>query len=237
MNIVDWLIIGIVGLCMLFGFYRGFIQSVLNLGSCLLSLVGSFMLFPSMADAVSANTDITRMISSYTDSSTLLGDLDLSSQAVSSLTSSSIANIVEKAGLPAPIDTLLKHNLDQQVFSPLGDLATNVGDYVNQTILSVSINVLSFLLCFVLCFIVLTIVINMLRAVFRFPVLKQLDWLVGGLFGFLLGMALCFVVFTMMPILESVVPLPQFREMIEASSLANLFQNGSLVVSIMNRRI
>lgn len=237
MNIVDWLILGIVGLSMLFGFYRGFIQSVLNLGSCLLSLVGSFMLFPAMADAVSANTEITRMISSYTDSSTLLGDLDLSSQAVSSLTSSSIANIVEKASLPAPIDTLLKHNLDQQVFSPLGELATNVGDYVNQTILSVSINVLSFLLCFVLCFIVLTIVINMLRAVFRFPVLKQLDWLVGGLFGFLLGMALCFVVFTVMPILESVVPLPQFREMIEASSLANLFKNGSLVVSIMNRRI
>lgn len=237
MNIVDWSIIGIVGLCMLFGFYRGFIQSVLNLGSCLLSLVGSFMLFPSMADAVSANTEITRMISSYTDSSTLLGDLDLSSQAVSSLTSSSIANIVDKAGLPAPIDTLLKHNLDQQVFSPLGGLATNVGDYVNQTILSVSINVLSFLLCFVLCFIVLTIVINMLRAVFRFPVLKQLDWLVGGLFGFLMGMALCFVVFTVMPILESVVPLPQFREMIEASSLANLFQNANLVVSIMNRRI
>ena len=32
MNVIDFIIIGVVGLCMLFGFYRGFIQSVLNLG-------------------------------------------------------------------------------------------------------------------------------------------------------------------------------------------------------------
>ena len=44
------------------------------------------------------------------------------------------------------IGTLLKHNLEQRVFAPLGDLATTVGDYVNQTILSVSINVLCFLI-------------------------------------------------------------------------------------------
>ena len=84
-----------------------------------------------------------------------------------------MAAIVEKAALPEPIGTLLQHNLEQQVFSPLGNLATNVGDYVNQTILSVSINVLCFLLCFVVCFVVATIVVNLLRAVFRFPVLKH----------------------------------------------------------------
>ncbi len=237
MNVIDFIIIGVVGLCMLFGFYRGFIQSVLNLGGGLLSLVASFLIFPKIADAVSGNTDITRMISSYTDSSTLLGNLDLSSQAVSSLTDSRIAEIVQKANLPAPVDTLLSHNLSQQVFSPLGNLATNVGDYVNQTILSVSINVLSFLVCFVACFVVLTILINLLRAVFRFPVLKQLDWLAGGLFGFLLGVVLCFVVFTTMPLLESVIPIPQFQELVEASSLAKVFENGNLLLSVMNRKL
>ncbi|MEA5015656.1 MAG: CvpA family protein [Candidatus Limiplasma sp.] len=237
MNIIDFIVIGIVALCVLFGFYRGFIQSVLNLGGCLLSFVGSFLIFPKIADAISGNTDITRMISSYTDSSSLLGSLDLSSQAVSSLTDSRIAEIVQTANLPTPVDTLLSHNLSQQVFSPLGNLATNVGDYVNQTILSVSINVLSFLVCFVGCFVVLTILTNLLRAVFRFPVLKQLDWLAGGLFGFMLGMALCFVAFTTMPLLESVLPIPQLQEMVQASTLAKVFENGNLLLSIMNRRL
>ncbi|NLV57796.1 MAG: CvpA family protein [Clostridiales bacterium] len=237
MNIIDFIIIGIVGLCMLFGFYRGFIQTILNLGGCLLSLVGSFFIFPKIADAVSSNTEITRIISSYTDSSSILGNLDLSSQAITSLTDARITEIVQKANLPAPMDTLLSHNLSQQVFSPLGNLATNVGDYVNQTILSVSINVLSFLVTFAACFLLLTLLTNLLRAVFHFPMLKQLDWLMGGIFGFLLGIALCFVLFTTMPLLESVIPIPQFRDLVQASSLAKIFENGNLLLSIMNRRL
>ena len=152
---------------MLFGLYRGFIQSVLSLGGSLLSIVGSFLLYPRLADVVASNTDITRMISTYTDSQSLLGDLDLSSQAVSGLAGDAITQVVQKANLPEPIGTLLQHNLSAQVFSPMGNLATNVGDYVNQTILSVSINVLCFLLCFLVCFIVVHILINLVRAVFR----------------------------------------------------------------------
>lgn len=222
---------------MLFGLYRGFIQSVLSLGGSLLSIVGSFLLYPRLADVVASNTDITRMISTYTDSQSLLGDLDLSSQAVSGLAGDAIAQVVQKADLPNPIGTLLQHNLSAQVFSPLGNLASNVGDYVNQTILSVSINVLCFLLCFLVCFIVVHILINLVRAVFRFPVLKHLDWLAGGVFGLLLGVVLCFAFFTVLPLLESVVPLTEFRELVDQSALAQVFENGNLIISIMNRRL
>ena len=218
---------------MLFGLYRGFIQSVLSLGGSLLSIVGSFLLYPRLADVVASNTDITRMISTYTDSQSLLGDLDLSSQAVSGLAGDAIAQVVQKANLPEPIGTLLQHNLSAQVFSPMGNLATNVGDYVNQTILSVSINVL----CFLACFIVVHILINLVRAVFRFPVLKHLDWLAGGAFGFLVGVLLCYVCFTVLPLMESVIPLENFRTLADQSVLAKTFSDSSLIVSIMNRKL
>jgi len=237
LNAIDIIIIAIIGLSTLFGLYRGFIQSVLNLGSGLLSVVGSFWLFPKLSDILSSNTGFTRFISTYTDSGSVLGNLDLSSLAVNALSLQNIQQIVEKANLPEPLGTLLSHNLAQQVFSPLGDLATNVGDYVNQTILSVSINVLCFLLCFAACFIVSAILINLLRAVFRFPVLKHFDWLAGGVFGLLIGVMLCFVVFTLLPLLESVVPLPEFRALVDASSLAQVFENGNLIISIMNRKL
>lgn len=227
----------ILALCVLFGLYRGFIQSVLNLAGGLASFAGSFWLFPKLSDVLSSNTALTRMISTYTDSHSLLGDLDLSSLAVSHLSSENISTIVDRAGLPESVSTLLKHNLSQQVFSPLGDLATTVGDYVNQTVLSVSINVLCFLLCFVICFIVISILINMLRAVFRFPVLKHLDALMGGVFGFLLGVMLCFVAFTILPLMESVIPIPEFAQLVDESSLARVFENGNLIISIMNRKL
>ena len=111
LNAIDIIVIGIIALCTLFGLYRGFIQSVLNLAGGLLAFVGSFLLFPTLADVLSSNTDITRIISTYTDSGSLLGDLDLSSRAVSTLGETGVAAIVEKAALPEPIGTLLEHNL------------------------------------------------------------------------------------------------------------------------------
>lgn len=237
LNIIDIIVIVIIGLSVLFGLYRGFVQSVLQLAGGMLSVVGSFWLFPRLSDVLSANTGLTRMISTYTDSGSLLGDLDLSSTAVNALSQQHISAIVSRADLPTPIDTLLSHNLAQKVFSPLGDLATTVGDYVNQTILSVSINVLCFLLCFIVCFAGITILINLVRTVFRFPVLKHLDGLAGGAFGFLLGVVLCFVVFTILPLMESVIPIPEFSALVDQSALAQVFKNGNLIISIMNRRL
>lgn len=237
MNAIDIVIIAIIGLSVLFGLYRGFIQSVLNLGSGLISVWGSFWLFPKLSDVLSSNTGFTRFISTYTDSGSVLGNLDLSSLAVNALGADHIADIVAKANLPEPLGTLLAHNLEQRVFSPLGELATNVGDYVNQTVISVSINVLCFLLCFAICFVVTTVFINMLRAVFRFPVLKHFDWLMGGAFGFLLGVLMCFVVFTTLPLVESLIPMENFRLLVEESQLAQFFKNGNLIISIMNRKL
>jgi uncharacterized membrane protein required for colicin V production len=37
MNVVDYVILGILGVSLLFGLYRGFVSSVLNTGGCLLS--------------------------------------------------------------------------------------------------------------------------------------------------------------------------------------------------------
>ena len=237
MNAIDYGIVILILVFTLFGFYRGFMQSMLNLGGCLLSFLASFWLFPKMADAISSNAEIVRMLSGFTDSGSVLGDLDLSSQAVSQLSASNITAIVEKANLPDPIGRLLQANLTEKAFTPLGNLATNVGDYVNQTILSVSINVLSFIVCFILCFLVITIVINLLKSVFKFPLLKQLDWLAGGAFGFAIGCVLCFVVFTAMPVFQSIVPIENFQQMVQESALANIFRNGNLVVSIMNRKL
>ena len=237
MNAIDYGIVVLLLIFTLFGFYRGFLQSLLNLGGCLLSFAASFWLFPKLADAVSSNTEIVRLLSGYTDSGSVLGDLDLSSLSVNTLSTTNISAIVDKANLPDPIGRLLQANLAEQTFSPLGDLATNVGDYINQTILSVSINVLSFIVVFILCFLAVTIVINLLKSVFKFPLLKQLDWLAGGAFGFVIGSILCFVVFTAMPVLQSLIPLENFQQMVSESALAGIFQNGNLVISIMNRKL
>ena len=140
MNIVDYVIIGIIGISVLFGLYRGFIASVLNMGCGLMSFLASFWVSPKLAAAVQSNQSFLNMLLHYTDASSRIGDLETAITNVATLTSQSINSILEKVNLPAPLDTLLRVNLENNVYASSG--LSTVSDYVSQTILQASINIL-----------------------------------------------------------------------------------------------
>lgn len=236
MNIVDYVVLGVLGLSILFGFYRGFVSTVLNSGGCLVSLILSFILYPKAAALIQGNQELVRTLLHYTDASSRLGDLELALTNVATLTQSKIAEIVAKVQLPPPLDTLLQVNLEQQVYGINSGIDT-VADYVSQTILTACINIICFLLCFALIYLALALVVNMLKAIFRFPVLKQLDWLAGGIFGFLRGVVICYAVFALVPLVQTVVPIDMIAELFEQSTLAPIFNNGNLILGIMNGRL
>jgi len=235
MNIVDLIIIGILALSVLVGLYRGFIASVASMGGCLVSLGLSFWLSPKLVGVIRSNPELIKTLMSYTDASSRLGDLDLSLTSVSSLSESGIAEILNRVSLPPPLDTLLKTNLENQVFAPSG--LTQVGDYISQTIVGAVLNVICFILCFVILLIIFHFVINFLKVVFRFPVLRQFNALVGGVFGLLRGALLCFVAFALLPLILTMVPINGIEDLIQASCLAPLFNSGNLILSIMNGRL
>lgn len=236
MNAVDYVVLGLLGLSVLFGFYRGFVSSVLNTGGCLISLLLSFVAYPHVAGFIQGNEELVRTLLHYTDASSRLGDLQLSITNVANLTQAKIAEIISKVQLPAPLDTLLQVNLEQQVYAANAGIDT-VADYVSQTILTASINIICFLLCFALIYLALALLVNLIKAIFRFPVLKQLDWLAGGIFGFLRGMLICYAVFALVPLVLTIVPVDMISELFEQSTLAPIFNNGNLILSIMNGRL
>ena len=141
--------------------------------------------------------------------------------------------MLANVNLPAPLDSILQVNLENLVYGTQGATAT-VSDYVSQTILQASINIICFLVCFVGLFIVISLGLNLIRAVFRFPVLKQLDSLAGGIFGLLRGLLICLVLFTLVPLVQTMVPLEMINEVLSDSALASMFMNGNLITAIMN---
>ena len=233
MNIVDIVILGILGLSILVGLYRGFISSVASMGGCLLSLGLSFWLSPKLVAAIQNNPDILKTLASYTDAATKLGDQALAGSSVTSLTETGITEILNKVSLPAPLSTLLQNNLKNQVFGAAAD----VGTYVSQTIVGAILNVICFIVCFLLLLLVIHFVINFLKVVFKFPVLKQLNSIAGGAFGLLRGVLLCFVAFALLPLVQTLLPMQEISQLVEASALAPLFNSGNLILAIMNGRL
>ena len=226
MNIVDYLIIGVVAVSVLFGLYRGFVASVLNMGGGLISFLASFALYPKLAALIQNNQELQRTLLHYTDASSRIGDLELALTNVVNLGREGIEQVIANVNLPAPLDSILQVNLENLAYGTQG-AATTVADYVSQTILQASINIICFLVCFAALYIVISIGLNLIRAVFRFPVLKQLDGLAGGVFGLLRGILVCLAVFTLMPLVQTMVPLTIITELMNESTLAPIFMTVS----------
>ena len=230
MNIVDIVIIAILGLSVLVGLYRGFISSVASLGGCLLSLGLSFWLSPKLATAIQSDPEVLRTLVSYTDAATKLGDQSLAKTSISSLGTGGIADVLSRVSLPGPLSRLLQSNLENKVFGTAAD----VGSYVSQTIVGAILNVICFIVCFLVLLLVLHFLINFLKVVFKFPVLKQLNSLAGGVLGLVRGALLCFVAFALLPLVQTMVPVQGVNDLVAASALAPLFNSGNLILSIMN---
>ena len=231
MNPVDWVILGILAVSVLFGLYRGFIASVASMGGCLISLGLSFWLSPQVVEFVRNNTALADTLSSYADATVRLKDSALSSLNVAGLTSENIEAILDRASLPAPLDSLLRTNLETQAFT---GIPQQVGNYVTETIVTALLNVICYVLTFVVLLILFHIIVNLLKAVFKFPVLKQMNSLAGGLFGLLRGGLLCFVLFSLTPLVLTVIPVDGLGEMLNTSVFAPVFNSGNLITAIMN---
>ena len=236
LNIVDYVIIGVIAVSVLFGMYRGFIASVLSMGSGLISFLASFALYPKLASAIQNNQELQRTLLHYTDASSRIGDLELALTKVLTLDQEGINQVLANVNLPAPLDSILRVNLENLVYGA-NEAAASVADYVSQTILQASINIICFLVCFLGLFIVLSLGVNLIRAVFRFPVLRQLDSLSGGVFGVLRGVLICLAFFTLVPLVQTMLPMDIINQLIEESQLAPIFMNGNLITAIMNKKL
>ena len=235
MNVIDIVILGIIALSVLVGLYRGFIASVASVGGCVASLGLSFWLSPRLVEWISSRPDVMQTLMSYTDANTRIGDQTMAALNVANLTSEQIASVVERVHLPAPLDQLLLTNLKNQVFRSTD--VTQVGGYVAQTVIGAVVSVIAFILCFIVCMLVLHFVLNFLKEVFRFPVLKQLNTVAGGVFGLLRGVLLCFVAFALLPLIQTIIPISGMDALIAGSSLAPVFNSSHLILAIMNGRL
>lgn len=235
MNIVDYLILGVILISVIFGLRRGFISGVLSLGSLILSVFIAFQAYPTLAQNLQSNESLVNTLVHYTDASSRIKDLELALTPVTELTQSALDQVMENANLPSVLESFVRQNVAQRTFASIGSV--NISEYLNQTIISVSLNILCFILCFLAAYIVLSLLSHMICYVFRLPVLRHLDALMGGAFGALRGVLIVMVLAAIVPIILTISPIEQVEELINASQLAGFFFRDNMITAVMRGTI
>ena len=231
MNTIDIAILIILGMSIIYGLYRGFVHTILSMACCLISVVVAFSFGPRVAAYISGSQGVSATLATYTDAVARVGDYSLASTPVEQLSDGVIAQVLDSVSLPAPIANILENNLRTRAFTGTG--LNTVNDYVSNTVVAVAVNALSFIACFALSYLVLSVLISLIQHVFRLPILKQLDWLAGGAFGLVRGALILYVLFLLVPILSTIIPLDAFNEMLVQSTLAPIFQSNGFFASVI----
>lgn len=235
MNIVDIAILVVLGVSVVYGLYRGFLRTILSLACCLLSIFLAFTFSPKLAALVSGNQGVSSTLATYTDAIARVGDYDLAISSVDQLSTETIQQILDNASLPTAISDILKNNLDHRVFANTGLITVN--DYVSNTVVAVAVNILSFIFCFAISYLVLSLLINLIHHVFKLPILKQFDWLAGGIFGLVRGALTLYVIFLIIPLISTVIPLDSFNTILSESTLAPIFQSNGFFSTVISGKL
>lgn len=230
MNIIDILILAVLAVSVIYGMHRGFISGVLSVAALIGAAALSFAMSGQLAAWLKGNQTLVDTLMYYTDAGSRVSSLDLSLMSVSQVTESTLGQILASANLPAAFESAFITGIGAAPGS------MTISELLSQTIVSVSISILSFLICFFLSYIVATFVIHLISYVFELPVLRHLDALIGGVFGLVRGVLLLFILFALVPIVLAVAPVPQIEEMIAASRLAPMF-DSQLILSILRNSI
>ena len=230
MNIIDILILAVLAVSVIYGMHRGFISGVLSVAALIGAAALSFAMSPQLAAWLKGNQTLVQTLMYYTDAGSRVSSLDLSLMSVSQVTDSALAQILASANLPAAFEN--------EFIAAIGAASggMTISELLSQTIVSVSISILSFLICFLLSYAVATFVIHLVCYVFELPVLRHLDALIGGVFGLVRGVLLLFILFALVPIVLAIAPVPQIEEMIAASRMAPMF-DSQLILSILRSSI
>ncbi|MBQ6234351.1 MAG: CvpA family protein [Clostridia bacterium] len=220
--LITILILVVLGLCILAGYYRGVIYSAVSIGLTLLSFFLALLLIPVVASPVRESKRLYGSLLYYFEGYEFVSktSVELIHDPVSSIDGDTLSKIIDNADLPRPLDSAVGKNIRREAYRDKG--ITTLGDYFNQTIVDVVLNIISLLFLFVIIRVLLGFILRMIDyGRHGLPTLKRFDPLFSCGIGFLHGVAMLYIFFLLAPIVLTIVP--RLGQMLVDPPLAGFF--------------
>ena len=229
---VDLVILLILAIALLAGYYRGVIYSAINLGVSILSFVMALLLCTTLSGVVQKRQSLYEMMLYYFEGYEYINEtsVELVHVSVSQIGEKELAVVVKNADMPSPFDSAITGNVKKQVYEDRG--IYSLGDYFNQTIVDTVLNIISLLLLFLMFRLLFGFVLRLIDfGAAGLPRLKQFDVPLACGIGLLHGVFLVSVLFMLVPLMLVVVP--RLSKFIDGSLLGGFFYRGNVLLRMV----
>lgn len=229
---IDFVILLILALAILAGYYRGVIYSAVSLMLSLLSFLLALAFCPLVSGAIQKQDKLYEMMLYYFEGYEYINDtsVELVHVSVEQVSDEELALVITNADMPIPMGRAVEKNVKNRAYEEKG--IYTLGDYFNQTIVDVVLNILSLLLLFLVFRLVSGFFLNLVDyGAQGLPVLKRLDAPIACGIGLLHGIFLVSVLFMLAPVGLTVVP--QLVKFLESSLMGDFFYRGNILLKLV----
>jgi len=230
MNLLDLIIIGVLVIMFLGGYSKGFIKSLFDLLSMIITLALTYYLYPFVSKFIMNETGLYEKLSE-----SISKTFDFEQILKEAISKESQFDAIKTLSLPDNLKEMLTSNNNPEVFKLLD--VTSFTDYVSGSLASIVVNIVSFLVLFVIIYIVLSVLVNMLNLISKLPVLNKMNKLTGGLLGLVLGLGFIFLGLTLLSIFISTKSTTDILTMIDESSIGSFLYYNNPIMDLLNNNI
>lgn len=229
---VDLVILLILAIALLAGYYRGLIYSAISFGLSILSFSLALLLCTTLSGAVQKRQSIYEMMLYYFEGYEYINEtsVELVHVSAAQLDEKELAIVVKNANMPSPFDQAVTRNVKKRVYESRG--IYSLGDYFNQTLVDTVLNIISLLLLFLAFRLLLGFLLRLIDfGAAGLPRLKRFDAPLSCGIGLLHGILLVFILFMVVPL--TLVVVPRLSDFIDESLLGGFFYRGNLLLRMV----
>ena len=230
MNILDFVIIGILGLFVLGGLYKGFMHTTIDIICYLLCTLFAFLMMPIVSFNVIQNEGLFNTMLYYTEGSENIYDVEYKKKNITEISNAELEDIYAQSEVAFPMDERIRTNVADAAFE--SQSIYTLGDYFNQTMVIVTINIMVFLVLFLGLRAILAFAVGWWNYASPFPVLKKLEIPAAIGTGLIHGILAVFLLFMVAPIVLTVLPFDFVSDVVENSIFARFFYYSNFLLAL-----
>ena len=215
MNILDIIVLIIVGLCAVSGYKNGLLYTLYRFISFFAALIAAWFLFPILSRFLSA-TPLHDMFSNMVSNA-----FDLENRAAVYNTT----DLINSLPLPAAFKNMLHTNID------VGTQAQAADAIVSGLIASVIINAISVIIIFLLVSFGFSFLGGVVNLIGRLPIIKKLNKAGGVLLGLMVGGVLSWIALAVFIMIVAFAASENMSNLIENSLVVRTIMGGDVVVN------
>jgi uncharacterized membrane protein required for colicin V production len=218
LNILDLIIVAVIGLCVFAGYRKGLLYTLFRLVSFFAAIFLANRLYPYMSRFLMQ----TALYDTLKDA--VIRSMGLGS-FVQEHTLRQSTDLINNLPLPAALRDILLSNNTPDMYAFLN--VHRVEDYVGGFFANMVFNVISMVLVFLLILLALKLLGGLLNFINYIPIIGGINRIGGLLFGFALGVVLVWVGLTLTTLLFATPANPRVYELVQGSLAARwLFENN-----------